>query len=75
MMLKLRENLPVIIENHPFHESLNNKILEENSKKGYQKTLSSWRLLESRLCRFCNRHDGIFFDAMVAFYAIARSKG
>ena len=35
-MLKLRENLPVIIENHPFHESLNNKILEENSKKGYQ---------------------------------------
>ena len=37
MMLKLRENLPVIIENHPFHESLNNKILEETSKKGYQK--------------------------------------
>ena len=36
MMLKLRENLPVIIENHPFHESLNNKILEETSQKGYQ---------------------------------------
>ena len=36
-MLKLRENLPIIIENHPFHESLNNKILEETSKKGYQK--------------------------------------
>ena len=35
-MLTLRENLPVIIENHPFHESLNNKILTETSNQPYQ---------------------------------------
>ena len=35
-MMLLKENLSVIIDNHPFHESLNNKILEETSQKGYQ---------------------------------------
>ena len=32
MMLKLRENLSLIIENHPFHESLNEKILKETAE-------------------------------------------
>ena len=31
-MLKLRENLPVIIEHYPFHESLNEKILKETAE-------------------------------------------
>ena len=35
-MMLLKENLSVIIENHPFHESLNNKILKETSKEGYR---------------------------------------
>ena len=36
MMLKLRENLPVIIENHPFHESLNEKILKETAGTSFE---------------------------------------
>ena len=32
MMLKLRENLSVIIEHHPFYESLNEKILKETAE-------------------------------------------
>ena len=35
MMLELRENLPVIIENHPFHESLNKKIIKETQNHFY----------------------------------------
>ena len=35
-MLQLRENLPVIIENHPFHESLNKKIIKETQNHFYQ---------------------------------------
>ena len=36
MMLELRENLPVIIEHYPFHESLNKKIIKETENHFYQ---------------------------------------
>ena len=39
MMLELRENLPVIIEHYPFHESLNKKIIKETENHFYQENL------------------------------------
>jgi len=40
-MLELRENLPVIIEHHPFYESLNKKIIKETQNHFYQENLKN----------------------------------
>ena len=36
-MMLVKENLPIIIDHHPFHESLNTKILNETANVSYEK--------------------------------------